>query len=109
MTEDELKKFLADNNESIKAEVHRKLVEGLVNQHQWEIRDNLSKTVNEFIAAEIAPGVKDFLQAEKGAILAASIEGARQICNKLTETMVKKASENMGSYQFGELLKSLFR
>ena len=108
MTEDQLKKFLADNDESIKAAVKQKMIDKLLEDYRWDIGDQVSKIVNEFIATEIAPTIREHLQSEKGAIMEAAIKATAGISEAVATTMIAKAKENIDSYQFRSIMKALF-
>lgn len=108
MTNDEMKEFLEANSAQIKQAVTARLIEGLIASHKWEMSEVIAKEVNDFMAAEIVPEIKKFLTSEKGAILAAAQESARQIGNLLTEEMVKRAAKNIDGYSFREMIKGLF-
>lgn len=109
MTEDEMKEFLKENSEAIKLAVRDKLMTSILQEYRWNFSDAIGTAVNEWIKTEIVPEVKDFLTGEKGAIVQAAQEGARQIGNVLTEQMVKKATENLTGYGMGDVLTKMFR
>jgi hypothetical protein len=109
MTEDEMKGFLKDNEEAIKLAVRDKLIAGIVDEHRWSITDEVSKAVNQFVKDEIVPDVVKHLAGEKGVILAAAIEGTRQIGNLITEKMVAEATKSINGYGMNDVLKSIFK
>ena len=109
MTDDDLKEFLVANRDQINAQVRQKLIDGLIATHRWEMSEQISKTVNEFVAAEIIPGVKAYLQAEKGAIMEASLEAAREIGDMISKEMVKKAAQNIAGYSFRAIMEGVFK
>ncbi len=108
MTEQEMQDFLDANKADIQAEVKRRMIEGLVTSHRWEISGEIAKVVNEFVAKEIVPQVHTYLAGEKGAILEACKVAAVEIGNTLAKTMVEKAAKNIDGYQFREAIKSMF-
>lgn len=108
MTEQEMQEFLDANKADIQAEVKRRMIEGLVANHRWEINGEMSKVVSEFVAKEIIPEVHTYLAGEKGAILEACKAAAVEIGNTLSKTMVEKAAKNIEGYQFREAIKSMF-
>ena len=109
MTEDEMKDFLKANDEAIKTSVRDKLIAGIVAEHRWEIGGEVAKAVNEYIKTEIVPEVTKHLAGEKGVILAAAIEGSRQIGNLITEKMVAEATKSINGYGMNDVLKAMFR
>ncbi len=108
MTKEELDEFLETNRAEIAAAVKAKLIEGLLSQHRWEMSEIVAKTVNEFVTNEVVPEIKAYLEGEKGVIIEAAKESARQIGEMLTQHMVLKASKNIESYSFREVMKGLF-
>ncbi len=110
MTDEELKQFLETNKSEIQSAVREKMIAGLLASHRWEISEQIGKAVNEFIAAEIVPDVRKFLQDEKGPILEAAMQSARQIGDMISKQLVTKAAENIKtSYRFGGLMEGLFK
>jgi hypothetical protein len=108
MNEKEIRDFLSENSESIKATVREKMIAGLLAEHRWDISDQITKIVNEFIATEIAPEVKSHLQSEKGAILEAAIKTTANLSDLIAEAMTKKAAENLKGYRFSAVMKAIF-
>lgn len=108
MTDEEMKDFLEANSTQIKQAVTARLIEGLISSHKWEMSEVIATEVNAFMVAEIVPEIKKFLSSEKGVILAAAQESARQIGDLLTQEMVKRAAKNLEGYSFRELIKGLF-
>lgn len=110
MTEEDLKQFLDDNAEAIKAQVKQKMIDGLLAEHRWTISSQIGDVVNEFIKTEIAPAVKEHLQSEKSEILAAAIKSAAGIGDLLAQALVEKAAKNIkgDSYNFRNTLKAIF-
>lgn len=110
MTEDEMKNFLVANADSIKAAVREKIMGSILQEYRWEIGAEVAKAVNEFVRDEIVPEVKNYLAGEKSAILAAAIEGARQVGNLITERMVEDATKNLkGGSAFRSIMETLWR
>lgn len=108
MTKEELDDFLEANRAEISAAVKAKLIEGLLTQHRWEMSEIVAKTVNEFVAAEVVPEIKAYLESEKGAIIVAAKEAARQIGELITKQMVTTASKNIAGYQFRKTMEAVF-
>lgn len=110
MTEDDLKEFLEENKESIKAAVKAKMIESLLADHRWEITGTIGEIVQEFVAAEIAPEVKKYLADHKGSILQAAVVGAADIGNTLAQAMVAHTAKNLteDSWKFRQVMKALF-
>ena len=108
MNEDEMKKFLSENSAEINRAVKEKLIANLIQEHRWQATDQISKAVGEFITAEVLPEVRSFLQSEKGAIVGAAQEAARQIGNQIAGAMTKKAAENIAGYQFRKVMEGIF-
>lgn len=110
MTEEDLKQFLDDNAEAIKAQVKQKMIDGLLAEHRWTISSQIGEIVNEFIKDEIAPAVKEHLASEKGPILEAAIKATNGISELLAQALVEKAAKNLkgDSYNFRNTLKAIF-
>ncbi len=110
VTEEDVKAFLEANREDINAQVKQRLIDGLLQSHRWEMSDQISKVVGEFMAEEVMPEVKKFLASEKGPIIEAAIGAASQIGDMLTQEMVKKAAKNIGegSYRYRDVIKQIF-
>jgi hypothetical protein len=110
MTEEDLKQFLDENAEAIKAQVKQKMIDGLLAEHRWTISGQIGEIVNEFIKEEIAPAVKAHLQSEKGPILEAAIKSASGIGDMLAQALVERAAKNISgdTYRFRDTLKGIF-
>jgi len=109
MTKDELDDFLEANRAEITGAIKAKLIEGLLTQHRWEMSEIVAKTVNEFVTTEVVPEIKAYLQSEKGPILEASKEAARQIGDLITKQMVTNAAKNLQGYNFRSILEPIFK
>jgi hypothetical protein len=55
MTEQEIAEFLEANKQDIQQEVRRRLVEGLVSNHRWEISAQIAAAVDVFVKEQIVP------------------------------------------------------
>ena len=108
MTKDELDSFLEANRTEITNAVKAKLIEGLLTQHRWEMSEIVAKTVNEFVTTEVVPEIKAYLEGEKGAIIEAAKEAARQIGELITTKMVTTAAKNVEGYGFRKLMEGVF-
>ena len=110
MTEDDLKQFLDENAETIKAQVKQKMIDGLLAEHRWSISSQISEIVNEFVKDEIAPAVKEHLQSEKGEIITAALKSASGIGDMLAKALVERAAKNISgdTYNFRNTLKAIF-
>src|SRR5690606_19574560 len=53
VTEEDVKAFLEANREDINAQVKQRLIDGLLQSHRWEMSDQISKVVGEFMAEEV--------------------------------------------------------
>lgn len=110
MTEEDLKQFLEDNADAIKAQVKQKMIDGLLAEHRWSMSSQISEIVNEFVRDEIAPAVKEHLQSEKGPIIEAAIKSASGIGDLLAKSLIERAAKNLNgdSYSFRQTLKAVF-
>jgi hypothetical protein len=110
MTEEDLKQFLEDNKADIKAQVRQKLIDGLLANHSWTMRETISEIVGQFMKDEIAPGVREYLAGEKSAILEAAIKSASEVGNMLAQNMVAQATKNLQSnrYEFKKIMEAIF-
>ncbi|CTQ67204.1 hypothetical protein [Roseibium alexandrii] len=109
MTEEEMRKFLADNGDLIAERVRDQMVEQIAETYRWQVPDTINKVVTEFMSDKIAPAIREHLQSNEGPIIAAAITATDQITDKLSEVMVTKAVENMNGYRFGQTIEALFK
>lgn len=111
MTEEDLKEFLEENKAQIKEAVRGRMVESLLAQHRWEIGAQISKIVEEFVAAEIVPEVKKYLADNKGPILTAACAGAAEIGDALAKGIVERTAKKLKSdgYEFRQVMEALFK
>lgn len=111
MNEEDLKEFLEANKADIQAKVRERLIDGLLQNHQWTMRDQISATVEAFMKEEIVPEVRKYLASEKSAILESAISATAQIGEMLTKAMVERAAKNISaeSYSFRETLSAIFK
>lgn len=111
MTEEDLKQFLDENAEAIKAAVKAKTIERLLSAYQWEITGEIRTAVQEFVSAEIVPEVKKYLAENKGPILKAALAGAAEIGDSLAKAVAERAAKNItpDSYQFRNIMEALFK
>ena len=109
MTKEELDAFLEANSSEINGAIKAKLIEGLINQHRWEMSEIVAKTVNEFVTTEIVPEIKAYLQSEKGPILEAAKTAAREIGDLITTQMVTTAAKNIQGYNFRSIVEPIFK
>lgn len=111
MNEEDLKQFLETNKADIQAKVRERLIDGLLQNHQWTMRDQITEVVAEFMKTEIVPEVRKYLVSEKSAILEAAIASTSQIGEMLTKAMVERAAKNISaeSYAFRDTLSAIFK
>lgn len=111
MTEEDLKQFLEDNKADIQAQVRQKVIDGLLADYQWTLRENISGIVADFIKTEIAPEVRKHLESEKSTILDAAIKSSSGIGDMLAKALVERAAKNINadSYNFRETLGAIFK
>ena len=108
MTKDDLERFLLENKDDIAATVKAKAIESLTSQYRWDISDQVSKAVNEFVTAEIIPEVAKELQAQKGPILQAVLTSLSDISDDIAQALTKRAVEQINGYAFRDVIKALF-
>jgi F0F1-type ATP synthase delta subunit len=111
MTEEDLKEFLEDNKVSIQAAVKSKIIDRLLQEHSWQITQEIRDVVQAFVSAEIVPDVKKYLQDQKGPILEAALVGAAEIGNNLAKAITERSAKNLtsDSYQFRQVMEALFK
>lgn len=111
MTPDDLKEFLSENAESIKAAVKAKMIDTLLQQHQWDMTSEIREVVKDFVSKEIVPEVKKHLQDQKGPILEAALVGASEIGASLAKAIAERSAKNLtsDSYQFRQVMEALFK
>lgn len=111
MTPDDLKDFLDANADDIKAAVKAKMIEGLLQNHQWQITGEISQVVKEFVSDEIVPEVKKHLMDQKGPILEAALVGAAEMGANLAKAIAERSAKNLtsDSYQFRQVMEALFK
>lgn len=110
MTTDELKAFLEENKADIESAVKAKLIAGLLENHRWDISAAITKTVEDFVAAEIVPAVKAHLTDQKGPIIEAAVAAAAQMGEALSMAIATHTAKRLtpGGYEFRAVLKALF-
>ena len=112
MTEEDLKEFLTENKAEIQAQVKQRLIDGLLANHSWTMRDQIGTVVAEFMQTEIMPEVKTYLASEKSAILAAAIKASAEIGDMLSKQLVAQAAKNINEksrYEFARVTEALFK
>lgn len=112
MTEEDLKEFLEANKAEVQAQVKQRLIDGLLNNHQWTMRDQISEVVAEFMKTEIMPEVKAYLVSEKSAILEGAVKAASEIGDMLAKQLVAQAAKNINdksTYQFRQVAEAIFK
>ncbi len=107
MTEDDMKKFLEDNREDIALAIKAKMIEGLTQHVSYQLPSSVLVAVQDFIAAEIIPGVKVALMDQKGVILEAAIKASCEIGDLVAKTLVKTATESLTGYKASDVIKTL--
>lgn len=109
MTEAELKEFLNDNAEEIRATVKKRVIERLLAEHNWDITQTISKAVKEFVDAEIVPAVRDHLADQKGAIVAAAVGALATISDDLAKNLAADAAKNAADeWRRKNIVKAIF-
>lgn len=112
MTEEDLKQFLEANKAEVQAQVKQRLIDGLLANHQWTMRDQISEVVAEFMKTEIMPDVKAYLMSEKSAILEGAVKAASEIGDMLAKQLVAQAAKNINdksTYQFRQVAEAIFK
>lgn len=111
MTPDDLKSFLEENADDIKAAVKARMIEGLLQTHRWQITDEVAAVVKEFVSSEIVPEVKKHLMDQKGPILEAALVGASEIGDSLSKAIAEHSAKNLtsDSYKFRQVMEALFK
>lgn len=111
MTEEYLKQFLEANKAEVQAQVKERLINGLLANHSWTMRDQISEVVAEFMKTEIMPEVRAYLVSEKSAILEGAIKAASGIGDMIAQQLVANAAKNINeksSYQFRKIAEAIF-
>jgi ABC-type phosphate/phosphonate transport system substrate-binding protein len=111
MTEEDLKKFLDANKAEIQLQVKQRLIDGLLANHSWTMREQIGDVVAAFMRDEIMPEVKAYLVSEKSSILEAAVKGAAEIGDMLSKQLVAQAAKNLdgkSGYQFRAIAKAIF-
>lgn len=109
MTEEELANFLKDNAETMKKAAIDACIERVKQDIQWRMPDVVQKSINEFMATEIAPAVVEALKSEKAGIIAATTKSASEIGDQLAKIMAKTAAENLSGYRAKEIIAAIFK
>lgn len=109
LTEKEVKKFLKEENNTIKRAVKEALVESIKEQVKYDSSGHIRTAVQDFVKEEIAPYVVEQLQKDKGAILKAVDDALASIGANLAAELKEKASKNLAnSWDFDKVVKALF-
>ena len=109
MTEAKLREFLEANAADIQAAVKEKAIAALLQEHRWDISDQISKTVNEFVAAEIIPAVKAELESRKGVLIEGVLRAIASISDGLAESLTTAAAKNVqDEWKARQIAKAIF-
>ncbi len=106
----DINEFLETNKVEVQNAVKARIIEGLLSQHRWEISGEVAKAVQDFVAAEVMPEVKKYLQEQKGPIVQAALAGAAEIGENIAKALAMRAAKNLthDSYQFRAVMKAVF-
>lgn len=107
MTEDDLKKFLDDNRESILKSARDNIIARISEGMKYQLPDTYAKVVAEFLEKEIAPEVGKILMGQRGAIIAAVTASAATIGDELSKKMTETALKALSGYNANEIFKKL--
>jgi len=109
VTELQLKEFLEENKADIQAAVKKKAIDELLTTYRWDVSEQISKAVNEFVAAEIIPAVKDELASQKGPIVETAIKAIAGISDELARGFLETATKNIScDYKRRDIAKAIF-
>ncbi|MEQ8823792.1 MAG: hypothetical protein RIC14_05415 [Filomicrobium sp.] len=109
MTEAELKEFLEESKNDIQAAVKQAAIERLLEQHRWDITDQISKAVSEFVAADIIPEVQKELASQKGVIVDTLIASFATLSDDLAKGLTKDTAKCVSDdWQRKKIIKALF-
>jgi hypothetical protein len=109
MTEADLRDFLNDNKDAIQAEVKKRAIERLLEDHKWDISGQVSKAVNDFVAADIIPVVAAELATQKGAIISAVVASMADLSDTLAKGLAADAAKNIATeYERKKIIKAIW-
>lgn len=97
MTPDDLKSFLESNKEDIQLAVKQATIGKLIEQHRWDISEQVTKVVREFVAEEVIPAVKAELGSQRGAIIESTLTSLASISDNLAKSLSADAAKRIGS------------
>ena len=107
MDENDLKKYLDENQDRIKEAAVTAIMEKIKEDLRWGLPDECQVVVNTFMTEEIAPAIKDALANQKGEIVNSVIKAASQISDEIAKKMVEQAAENMSGYKAKSIIASI--
>lgn len=109
MDEASLKEFLEANAESIKATVKEAAINKLLEQHRWNISEQISTVVNAFVKDQVIPEVTAALAENKGMIVEAAISAVANIGKDLSEALTLSAAKNVkDDWKRKDICKAIF-
>lgn len=110
MNAEMLEKIVKESEADIKAEVKRRVIEGVQQDIVYAVREMISKQVKEFVDAEVLPELKTYLTSHKGPIVAAAKEGANAITESLKTAMISTINEKMKTeWHRKQVVEALFK
>lgn len=109
MNADELQAFLDENRGEIAKSVKDSVIKRLIEQHRWDISEQIAKVVNEFVASEVVPEVKAALAEQKNGIVDACIKSFVIVGDELAKGLAADATKHISDgYHRSQILKAIF-
>lgn len=95
MKKEMLERIVKEAEADVKAEVKKRVLEGVQQDIVYQVRELISKEVKEFVDSEVLPDLKVYLTQNKGPILEAMRQGADGITAGLKEALMLTINEKM--------------
>ncbi len=109
LSDEKLKEIL----EGAEGEITKYLIDeakkSVADKINYELQDELSKIVKDFIENELAPDIRTALMNNKPVIMKSVVKMSNKMADALSEKLLADLVENLGSsYTRGQIWKALF-
>lgn len=109
MDEKTIQDIITKNQDKINEAVEKQIMDDITSTLTWSLRDGVSKVVQEFVAAEVAPKVKEHLALNKDNIIdsvCAEVPTIAEAISGAISTQIAKALSD--GYKVKKLMSDLF-
>jgi hypothetical protein len=103
----DIEQMLQNNKETIVQNAMLSIQNHITEHLNYDASGEIRKTINDFVIAEIAPELKNYLETHKEEILDAYIKAISEGMLIVGNRLVQNVTENMSSYRADEIIKKL--